>query len=110
VNSQDSRKWSGEVTRKSNALNLERGVFTFSEPRKIAESLKRPAERSDRRKGDAVSVCDEHVESYVNRAGRNLPEERKKILERARLSFENDSRPTEHPASRKRQERQIGRH
>jgi hypothetical protein len=44
------RKWSGRVTRKSNALDLKKGVFSLHDPEKIAASLKRSAERSKRRK------------------------------------------------------------
>ena len=44
-----TRRWSAEVMRKSNALDLERGVFTKRSPRAVALSLKRSAERSKRR-------------------------------------------------------------
>src|SRR5438093_13520950 len=43
-------KWSARVTRQSNALDLEKGVFKSRSPRKIATSLKRSAEHSRRRK------------------------------------------------------------
>lgn len=46
------RRWSGRVTRESNALNLRKGVFTLDDPKRIAASLKRSAERSKRRKAD----------------------------------------------------------
>ena len=48
-----ARKWSARVTRESNALDLEKGVFKLDSPRRIAASLKRSAERSRRRKANA---------------------------------------------------------
>src|SRR6266545_1771103 len=46
------RRWSARVTRTSDALTLDRGVFTQRDPKRIARSLKRSAERSRRRKAD----------------------------------------------------------
>jgi hypothetical protein len=46
------RRWSQRVTETSDALDLEAGVFTLEDPRLIAESLKRSAEASHRRKTD----------------------------------------------------------
>jgi len=85
--------WSGRVTRESNALDLEQGVFTFSDPRKIALSLKRSAEKSGRRKSDPFRSAMSMLNFYINRAGKNLPQSRKKILEKAkeelRILFKN---------------------
>jgi Protein of unknown function (DUF3175) len=80
-----SRRWSGEVTRHSNALDLESAVFKKSSPRQIALSLKRSAERSHRRKAatpyqSAMSM----LNFYVNRAGRNLSARQKNVLGRAK--------------------------
>jgi hypothetical protein len=76
--------WSARVTRESRALNLEPGVFTLREPRKIAQSLKRSAETSVRRKGTAFQSAMSMLNFYINRAGKNLPRERKNILNRAK--------------------------
>ena len=46
------RRWSARVTRDSHALDLERGVFTGRDPKRIAASLKRSAEGSRGRKAD----------------------------------------------------------
>ncbi|TIT28159.1 MAG: DUF3175 domain-containing protein, partial [Mesorhizobium sp.] len=46
------RKWSAEVTGHSNAMDLEEHVFESDDARKIAASLKRSAEHSDRRKAE----------------------------------------------------------
>lgn len=81
---QDGRYWSGAVTRESNALDLERGVFTFDSPRHIALSLKRSAEESKRRKGTPYQSAMSMLNFYINRAGSKLPEHRRVVLERAK--------------------------
>lgn len=78
------KRWSGRVTRESNALDLEPDVFNFDDPRKIAESLKRSAESSDRRKSNPFRSSMSMLNFYINRAGRNLPAGRKKVLEDAK--------------------------
>lgn len=78
------RKWSHKVTRGSNALDLEKGVFTWSDPKKIATSLKRSAATSRRRKAEPYQSAMSMLNFYINRAGKNLPERRKKILEQAK--------------------------
>ena len=76
--------WSGRVTKESNALDLEQGVFTLSNPRQIAESLKRSADSSLRRKTDPFRSAMSMLNFYINRAGKNLPASRKRILEKAK--------------------------
>jgi hypothetical protein len=76
--------WSQHVTETSNALDLEPGVFTSANPRAIARSLKRSAEMSARRKGGAYQSAMSMLNFYINRAGRNLGPERRRILERAK--------------------------
>jgi hypothetical protein len=76
--------WSGRVTRESNALDLEPGVFRLATPHAIAESLRRSAERSDRRKAPAFRSAMSMLVFYINRAGGNLSEERRRVLERAK--------------------------
>src|SRR5512138_3093924 len=77
-------RWSQRVTRESNALDLERGVFTFEDPRKIARSLKRSADRSKRRKTDAFRSAMSMLSFYINRAGSKLPERQRQRLEQAK--------------------------
>jgi hypothetical protein len=81
---QHKKKWSAEVTEHSDALDLEEHVFEQDDPKKIAASLKRSAERSDRRKAEPYQSAMSMLTFYINRAGRNLPEKRKKILEDAK--------------------------
>jgi hypothetical protein len=78
------RYWSGEVTRNSNALDLERSVFTLSDPRKVALSLKRSAERSTRRKATPYQSAMSMLTFYINRAGKSLPASQKAVLSRAK--------------------------
>jgi hypothetical protein len=78
------RRWSARVTRESDALDLERGVFTKRDPKRIAASLKRSAERSRRRKADPYRSALSMLTFYINRAGKNLPASRRKTLQRAK--------------------------
>ncbi len=81
------RQWSKKVTEESNALDLEEGVFTFKEPIEIAQSLKRSAERSKRRKGTPYQSAMSMLNFYINRSGKNLPSERRTILEQAKVEL-----------------------
>jgi len=78
------RRWSARVTERSDALTLEEGVFKLRDPKRIAASLKRSAERSKRRKSDPFRSALSMLTFYINRAGRNLPATRKKTLMRAK--------------------------
>lgn len=80
----DSTRWSQRVTDTSNALDLEPGVFTKRSPRAIAQSLKRSAEQSRRRKTDAYRSAMSMLTFYVNRAGRTLSKTQKAKLEQAK--------------------------
>src|SRR5207302_3988490 len=79
-----SKRWSARVTKHSNALDLEPRVFRSRDPRKIACSLKRSAECSKRRKGTPYQSAVSMLNFYINRAGKNLPAERKRTLEQAK--------------------------
>lgn len=80
----DSRRWSQRVTEESDALDLEPGVFTLPDPQEIARSLKRSADASERRKADPFHSAMSMLNFYLNRAGRALPEERRRCLEAAK--------------------------
>jgi hypothetical protein len=79
-----ARRWSAKVTRQSDALDLDRGVFTRKDPKSIARSLKRSAEQSRRRKSGAYRSALSMLTFYINRGGRNLPASRKRVLEKAK--------------------------
>ncbi|HEX3405921.1 MAG TPA: DUF3175 domain-containing protein [Caulobacteraceae bacterium] len=78
------RKWSADVTEHSDALDLEQNVFKSRDPKKIARSLKRSARSSRRRKSSAYRSAMSMLTFYINRAGRNLPASRRRVLERAK--------------------------
>src|SRR5262250_1726402 len=78
------RRWSREVTERSNALDLEKDVFKQRSPRAVAESLRRSAERSRRRKGTPFQSAMSMLTFYLNRAGRNLDAARRRVLDRAK--------------------------
>jgi hypothetical protein len=80
----NAHKWSARVTRESNALDLDPGVFKLDSPNRIAASLKRSAERSRRRKADSYRSALSMLTFYINRAGRNLSAARKRTLNRAK--------------------------
>lgn len=82
--------WSGEVTRRSNALDLEAGVFALDDPKEIARSLKRSAEASARRKSTPFRSAMSMLNFYINRAGKNLPEARKRALEQAKAELRRE--------------------
>ena len=77
-------RWSHQVMQTSDALDLEPGVFTKRTPRAIALSLKRSAERSERRKSEPFRSAMSMLNFHINRAGRNLPAERRRVLTQAK--------------------------
>jgi hypothetical protein len=79
-----NKYWSDRVTRKSNALDLEDGVFTWDDPKKIALSLKRSALESARRKAEPFQSAMSMLNFYINRAGKGLSLKRKKTLNKAK--------------------------
>ncbi len=79
--------WSGKVTKGSNALDLEGGVFSFKDPKKIARSLKRSALTSSRRKARPFQSAMSMLNFYINRAGKNLPKSRLNVLNKAKTEL-----------------------
>ncbi|WP_454624116.1 DUF3175 domain-containing protein [Bradyrhizobium cenepequi] len=84
-----SRRWSQRVTERSDALDLDRGVFKQTSAKKIAASLKRSAERSSRRKAGAYRSALSMLTFYINRAGKTLPQAQRARLERAKLELKH---------------------
>jgi hypothetical protein len=98
-----AKYWSGKVTKESNALDLEKGVFSLDDPKKIARSLLRSAQRSKRRKaktaeGSAMSM----LTFYINRAGKNLPASRRRVLEQAKEELRRMTPPARAPRAKRR--------
>jgi hypothetical protein len=78
------KRWSRQVTERSDALTLEKGVFTKPSARAVARSLKRSADRSRRRKSSAYRSAMSMLTFFINRAGKDLPQSRKAKLENAK--------------------------
>jgi len=82
-----AKRWSQGVTRTSNALDLEPKVFTWSDPKRIARSLKRSAEDSRRRKARPFQSAMSMLNFYINRAGSGLPAKQKRVLAQAKAEL-----------------------
>jgi hypothetical protein len=80
-------RWSAQVTQTSNALDLEEGVFTWRDPKRIARSLMRSAEASSRRKSSPFRSAMSMLVFYINRAGSNLDESQREVLEQAKVEL-----------------------
>ena len=81
---QPGKRWSRRVTERSNALDVEPGVFTWRDPQRIAQSLKRCALQSTRRKGTPYQSAMSMLTFYINRAGRQLSPAQRAILNKAK--------------------------
>ena len=80
----ENKRWTRRVTTESNALDLDAGVFTWSDPKKIAMSLKKSADSSTRRKSPPFRSAMSMLVFYINRAGKNLDRNQLEILEQAK--------------------------
>jgi hypothetical protein len=78
------RKWSANVTKHSNALDLKQNIFESHDPKEIAQSLKSSAVKSHRRKSSPYRSAMSMLTFYINRAGKNLPKKQKNVLEKAK--------------------------
>lgn len=78
------KRWSAHVTETSNALDLKKDVFKTGDAAEIARSLKRSAEHSHQRKAGPFQSAMSMLNFYINRAGRTLPADRKRTLEKAK--------------------------
>jgi hypothetical protein len=79
-----SKRWSQKVTETSNALDLEHHVFSQKDPKAIARSLKRSADRSRRRKASPFRSAMSMLTFYINRAGEKLSKTQRNRLEKAK--------------------------
>jgi hypothetical protein len=97
------RRWSNRVTQTSDALDLDAGVFTKKSARAIASSLKLSADRSRRRKTDSFRSAMSMLTFYVNRAGKTLSADRKRVLQNAKEELRAlYRRPASRPSPRAR--------
>jgi hypothetical protein len=79
--------WSGAVSKKSDALDLEPGVFKSQSARRIAQSLKRSADASRRRKSSPFQSAMSMLNFEINRGGRGLSAARREVLNRAKIEL-----------------------
>ena len=79
-----SNRWSANITKNSNALDLEKNVFTWKDPHKIALSLKKSAQQSSRRKTSPFASAMSMLNFYLNRAGKNMEVGQKIILQQSK--------------------------
>jgi hypothetical protein len=80
-------KWSAKVSETSDALDLETDIFKLRGAKRIAASLKHSAEQSRRRKASPFQSAMSMLNFYINRAGKNLPESRRRVLEAAKIEL-----------------------
>ena len=82
-----SKKWSAAVMQRSDAMDLEAGIFKKSSARQIALSLKRSVERSTRRKSPPFRSAMSMLNFEINRAGKNLSAHRRSLLDQAKIEL-----------------------
>jgi hypothetical protein len=83
-------KWSAEVTRHSDALDLKKHIFEADDPKMIAKSLKHSAETSERRKSSPYRSAMSMLTFYINRAGTNLTKAQRRVLEDAKTELRHE--------------------
>jgi hypothetical protein len=84
------RRWSARVTRTSDAMDLEKGIFKSDDPKRIARSVKRSAQRSRRRKASPQRSALSMITFYENRAGNNLSARKRRTLDRAKTALKRE--------------------
>ncbi|MEP6595174.1 MAG: DUF3175 domain-containing protein [Ginsengibacter sp.] len=84
------KKWSKHVTEHSNAMDLEKDVFKLKDPKKIAASIKRSAEKSKRKKAGSFLSAMSMINFYKNRGGKNISASQKKVLDKSKDELRKD--------------------
>lgn len=79
-----TNRWSAQVTRTSDALDLPAGIFTQRSASAIARQLKRAAESSHRRKSTPFQSAMSMLNFQINRGGKGLPARQKHLLNQAK--------------------------
>lgn len=79
-----AKRWSHDVNEHSDAMDIERDIFRKGNAGEIAASLKRSSTTSRRRKGTPFQSAMSMLNFYINRAGHNLPKERRETLQNAK--------------------------
>jgi hypothetical protein len=68
-------------------MDLQPGVFKLTSARGIAQSLKKSAEASHRRKSTPFRSAMSMLNFEINRAGKGLSAARRRVLERAKIEL-----------------------
>lgn len=76
--------WSQNVTEHSDAMTLEPHVFSQNDPREVAKSVKRSADKSTRLKSTPFRSAMSMLTFYINRAGKKLSKRKHDTLEAAK--------------------------
>ena len=103
-----TKKWSARVTQTSDALDIPGGTFAKDDPKAIAHELERDAEKSSRRKSSPYRSAMSMLTFYINRAGKNLPAARRKILEDAKQVLREEFGPASGTGARKQGAKKTG--
>jgi len=88
--SRPGKKWSGRVTRTSDAMDLKKNVFKSNDPTAIARSVKNSSEKSSRRKAGAYRSAVSMISFYENRGGKNISAGKKRVLQRAKKQLKRE--------------------
>jgi hypothetical protein len=82
-----AKKWSAGVMARSDAMDLESGVFKSRSARQVALSLKHSAESSHRRKSTPFRSAMSMLNFEINRGGKNLSAEQRRVLNQAKVEL-----------------------
>ncbi len=96
-----AKKWSQHVTETSDAMDIESGTFASDDPKKIARTVEKDAEASNRRKSSPYRAAMSMLTFYINRAGKNLTPKHRKVLEEAKDVLREQFGPKAPAAKRK---------
>ncbi|MCD6046436.1 MAG: hypothetical protein K0S08_83 [Gammaproteobacteria bacterium] len=105
TNPSKTKHWSKTVTEHSHALQLEKNVFTWNSPEKIAHSLWSSALQSTQRKGTPLQSAMSMLNFYINRAGKNLNPSQKNTLLQTKIVLRKIA--NSHKTNKERSEKNI---
>lgn len=87
------------------ALELDPKIFSYQDPRRIAETIKHAAEKSQRRRAEPFRSAMSVLTFYINKEGGKLPASQLERLEQAKDELrELFGRPRKRKGTKKRNE------
>src|SRR5580765_8465085 len=87
VKRRGKRKWVARVQSRSDAMDLEPGLFKKKSAKRMAKSILRSVKRSRRKKGSTLSSGISMMTYYANRGGRKLSPQQKKTIKKAKDEY-----------------------